>query len=263
MSLWRRNNTWIGGLVMALVLLLALGFSMYRTFLTQEGADQEGVLRSFYYPLQAWDEPMVYVYTPEQAELGVDIWVHQKDIRNGDTILVSKAYDSRHLLQAIQIEKWVDNGVLLESLQLFDYDSLMTPTITEAEIIHGNQFSWDLLEDEHRLLSQLRYYDPFDATIVNTLTRNRSLDVIRDAADTQELQLQLHEHIESKQVGSIDISYQGVEIYTSGIGKTYYRKSLQDDMTLEYSLTERLPLKKFEQLYGPLVDPFKPTLLGS
>ena len=265
MSLWHRDNKTIGALVMGMFFLCAVGFSLWRTFSLQSGEGDQINLRSFYYPVQEWTQPQVYRYSATNPELSDEIWVHELKVIRGDSFIVSKSYDERQLLRLVQTDKILDNGVILESLQFIQYDSLQSPIITEAEIIHGNQFIWSELEEGELLLSQFRYVDPLDASIENTLTRNKYVDAIRIAEDDQkqsELQFMTKELLESKQVGSLDVEYRGTEIYTKNQGKSYYRKEISGH-TLEYSLKSIQNLKDYEMQNGVFIDPVAPTDVSS
>jgi len=257
MSLWHRDNKTIGVLVMGLFFLCAVGFSLWRTFDTDIKSTDQISLRSFYYPVHTWDGPQVYSYGQTDSQLSDDIWVHTLEVVGTDSFIVSKSYDARHLLRVVQTDKILDNGVVIESLQFIQYDSTQTPIITEAEIIHGNQFLWRDLSEGELLLSQFRYTDPMDASIENTLTRNKYIDAFRIAdssGQASELQLMTKELLESKQVGSLDIEYIGSEIYTQHKGKTYYRKEISGHK-LEYTLKSIQSLEAFEAENGKLIDP--------
>lgn len=205
-------------------------------------------VRPYFFPLERLDrEGLVYLWVPVSDSLQPPFAYYYKAERDssGQLWFVRAYFDYAFQLFQLNKERVVRNGVKLVESRLFERDSSGRLVEIPVSVEYGNVFSFELSPQPGVLLTRLSWRPPTDTATTITLVRNRWF-----AADTSwtfrgktydAVRFAVRELIDHMREGHFEYEYPGEEIYARGLGLVYFRKEVDEVLTIEYRLDEVLP----------------------
>ncbi len=224
-------------------------------FLAAWGCDrapQKASLEAFFFPYDSLLQGKVYVYEPVGNPHDPPMfWHYQSALENGRRILKSTSYDIDFLPDQFSVERYVRNGVVLDSFVTWESVGDSSKQAIAVTIEAGNVFSFERKPDV--LLTTLHWYSPStDAHI--TFVRNRqylSDTIYVFEKDTlAAARFYIRELIDTETEGHLELEYDGEECYARGIGLVWFRKNINPEWQMEYRLSRIYEPSYFEQLFG-------------
>ena len=216
-------------------------------------------IRAYYFPLNKLQDGMVYEYRAVQNDsLAPNYWYFRSVVLDTGAFLTGTYY--RDDLTPLQFtrEQMLKNGMLLRDLYLYETDSTGKAQRTEAEIIAGSVFPFEVRDSGGIFLYNVSWQTPSDPDATMRLIKNR-----RYAGDTtivwQErsydcVVFTVRELLEHNLDGYFEREFSTVEWYAKGIGLIYYRKEITADFVLEYRLHDRYPMENLEALFRQKIE---------
>ncbi len=205
-------------------------------------------LRPYFFPLDELEqEGKVYIWMPVADSLQPPfVYYYKAERDSAGRLWFIRAYFD-YQLQPFQInrEKVVANGVKLVESRLFDRDTAGRLVEVPVEVEYGNVFPFEAGPRPGVLLTRMSWRLPFDTATTMTLVRNRQF-----AGDTtwtfgsrtyDAVRFAVRELIDNVREGHLEYEYPGEEIYARGLGMVWFRKEVDDELTIEYRLDDILP----------------------
>ena len=225
----------------------------------QEGGHRD--IRNYYFPLKRLKEGLVYEYrSVNNPQMAPVYWYFRSLTQDGKKVLTSTYYEQDLLpIQHLQ-EEMVSNGMLLDQMYLYGPADLNggRQKRTGADIIAGNVFPFHVRDSGGIFLFHVQWKDPADSLILHSIVRNRYFEgdttIELQGRKYRAVKFATKESYEMDNYGVFETQYSGIEIYAKGIGLAYYKKNISPELTLEYRLAARYPMKtleeRFRQWYG-------------
>lgn len=238
--------------IISILLFLAILFSSCKT----EHGDQRNI-RKFYFPISALDDGLVYEYHAINNDTFPPVYWYYRNVKKGDDVyLVGTAYDVNLLPNQLITEQIVSNGMLLEDMYLYVTDSLGKQKQIAVEIESGSAFPFLVKDSTGVFLYKVKWSLPDSPEVSTTLIKNRRF--LGDTTYTYQgvnydgVQFSVKELIEQRAEGSLEIEYDGIEIYARDLGLVYYKKEIQEGFTQEYALVKTYPMAELEAQFKVL-----------
>lgn len=223
-----------------------------------EHGDQRNI-RKFYFPVTELDDGLVYEYQPLNNDTFPPVYWYYRNAQQKDGLyLVGTAYSPELLPVQLITEAVVSNGMLLEDMYLFVNDSLGGQIQVPVEIQSGSAFPFLVKDSSSVFLYKVKWSLPDSPTVSTTLIKNRRFlgdtTFVYNEEVYPAVQFSVKELIEQRAEGSLEIEYEGVEIYAKDLGLVYYKKEIQAGFTQEYALVKTYPMTDLEAKFKQLLD---------
>ena len=196
---------------------------------------------------------IVYVYQPvSNPELPAEYW-HYRVIHDWrGNMLKSALYDPAGMLTQESVERLESDQAELMSLELMYAIDTGTVTIV-PKINERGTFPFGLIDESPATTFQIEYWDTSEDSVRVILTKQRSLverlEYPFEGRSVPAVRVAVTETLETETQGFTETTWSGTEIYAQDIGLVYYKKEINDQFILEYSLADRMT---FEQFRGRL-----------
>ena len=185
-----------------------------------------------------------YIYrSKSDTTLPPEVWRH---INTSEGHITSINYD--HIQQVVQkqYERIVGNGVLIDSLHLFFYDSLGRTITLPVRILSPNRFPFEAKDSSKVYLTHLEWFQPGDSLHVVLERRRRFIGNTTwnwQGKNVPAIRIKTEDKFETEKDGWTTSGWNGEEIYAKDLGLVYYRRNISEHMILEFQLDERRPVK--------------------
>ncbi|HUR31316.1 MAG TPA: hypothetical protein VMZ69_07775, partial [Saprospiraceae bacterium] len=138
-------------------------------------ADNPDDLSVFYFPIESLDSAgMIYSYRSlVDTNLAKERWLH---LSTSEGHLTSINYDERQHVLLKQYERKVANGVLLDSLHFYMYDTLERTIAFPVRVISPHRFPFNARDSTQVWLTHLEWWEPGDKMHVVLQRRRRFLN---------------------------------------------------------------------------------------
>ncbi|MEZ4986573.1 MAG: hypothetical protein R2795_16310 [Saprospiraceae bacterium] len=235
-----------------------LPFGLVASILLGVGACGEPTsrdIRDYYFPLKELTSGRVYEYRDTRYDsLSPDYWYYLAVPTDSAWFFTKTYYQADYLPRGLYREKVVGNGLLLDALTLYEFDSTGTTLATEATILGNNVFPFEVRGVDDIYIYQVRFQLPSQPHGSTTVLINR-----RFAGDTTYTwKGQTYPAVYFTLVGSVDQrdsiagaiepQFTGKEIYAKGVGLVWYERHFSEGgPSLQYQLTNQLPMSELEQ----------------
>ncbi|MFK7933470.1 MAG: hypothetical protein AB8G22_08160 [Saprospiraceae bacterium] len=223
-----------------------------------EHGDQRNI-RKFYFPVETLDDGLVYEYESVSNDTFPPVYWYYRNIKQKDDLyLIGTAYGVDLLPSQLVTEAVVSNGMLLEDMYLFVNDTLGGQKQVPVEIQSGSAFPFLVKDSTGVFLYKVKWSMPDSPEISTTLIKNRRFlgDTTYTYAGKEypAVIFTVKELIEQRAEGSLELEYDGVEIYAKNIGLVYYKKEIQAGFIQEYALAKTYPMTTLEAKFKQLLD---------
>jgi hypothetical protein len=211
-------------------------------FMTGCSTGQEGTpdLADYYLPLSTLSpEGVTYRYQNQQDALApLEVWFHQK-LGSDRTLSINYDPEGREVLR--QYDRFVENGVVIDSLVLISHDSTGKQHPVATNVISPNRFPFDVTDTSMIWLTRLEWWQPLDSLHI-VLARRRKFDGdtvwFFGKKERPAVRFTVEDTFETERVGWSSSQWSGEEIYARGIGLVYYKRQITNDLSLEFGLNE-------------------------
>jgi hypothetical protein len=211
-------------------------------------------IKAFYFPIEDLENGMVYEYHPvDNDSFPIEYWYYRTQQTDTATYLIANYYDQQFIVRQFSTEEVVENGTLLNSYFLYEFDSDGLQFQKPAEILSPSAFPFEVRDSGGVFLLKLKWVHQQDPPIYTTLIRNRKY-----AGSTQytyqdkaydAVAFELVELVDDFNDGHWERQYNGKEIYAKGLGLVYYKKEIEKDFILEYALKDTFSMKELERRF--------------
>lgn len=234
------------------IFYLAIGSLFF--FACQSGDGSKNI-REYYFPLRQLQDGLVYEYEAVNGDsLAPNYWYYRSFVQEDGIFFTGTYYDAADLtpLQFVR-EEMVSNGMRLVDLYLYEPDSTGKAERTDAEIIAGSVFPFEVRDSGGVFVYHVKWTSPGEPATSTALIKNR-----RYAGDTTFtfqgkrydcVVFEVRELLEHEQEGFFEQEFSTVEWYARDLGLVYYRKEITTDLILEYRLADRYPMEQLEALF--------------
>lgn len=169
-----------------------------------------------------------------------EVWQH---ILTSEGHLSSINYNSNQQVVQKQYEKWVDNGVLIDSLILFFPVDSITRQQIRVRILSPNKFPFDA-DSSKVWLTKFEWWQPGDSLHVVLERRRRykgHTTWLSNGKSIPAIHFTAEDKFETEEVGWTSSEWTGEEIYAKGIGLVHYTRNISPQLKVEFELESRKP----------------------
>ena len=200
-------------------------------------------LSGFYFPIESLDSAgTIYSYRSlVDTNLANELWLH---VRSSEGHLTSINYDENERVLLKQYERRVANGILLDSLHFYMYDTIGRSIAFPVRVLSPHRFPFNAKDSTQVWLTHLEWWEPGDTTHVVLQRRRRFLGDTTwqwQGKNLQAKRFRLEDKFETEKVGWTTAEWRGEEIYAKNIGLVYYRRNITAQMTVEFQLDQIKP----------------------
>ena len=211
-------------------------------------------IRDYYFPIDHLENGTVYEYHPvDQDSFPIEYWYYRTQKTDTATYFTANYYDQQFIVRQFSNEVVVDNGTLLHSYFLYEFDSTGLQYQKPAEILSSNAFPFEVRDSGGIFLLKLNWVHQEDPPIYTTLIRNRmyagSTSYEYQGKTYDCVVFELKELVDDFNNGHWERQYNGLEIYAKGLGLVYYKKEIEKDFVLEYALKDTFSMDELERRY--------------
>ena len=219
-------------------------------------------LNKYYYNIHRFAGPgEVYVYkAASELALPEEIWHYRFDPGYRGNYLNAVMYTPAGDPVQKSIERLNRDNAELLSLELFYFEEDSLQTI-EAKVNRPVTFSFAAIDDAPEVNYELEYYDSSSDTDSVRVILNKTRRVIgREmfyfaGQEVPAVRIETREILETETEGFTETEWTGTEIFAQDIGLVYYRKKINEQFILEYTLHRRMTYDEFQTLYkGDEID---------
>jgi len=220
-------------------------------------ADERALyLDKYYYNIHRFAGPgEVYVYkAASELALPEEIWHYRFDPGHRGNYLNAIMYTPAGDPVQKSIERLNRDNAELLSLELFYFEDDSLHAI-EAQINKPVTFSFAAIEEAPEVNYGLEYYDSSSDTdsvrvILNKKRRVTGREMFYfEGEEVPAVRIETREVLETETEGFTTTEWTGTEIFAQDIGLVYYRKKINEQFTLEYTLHRRLTYDEFQTRY--------------
>jgi len=230
-------------------------------FISSCQIDSKNYLPEYFYPMQKWEEGMVYEYHPVNNEqLPVEYWYFRKMKNDGKTILTGQYYDNTYSPRQIFNAEVTNEGVFIRDYILYEYDSLGNVNQNSAEILANVNFPFQINDTAQIFQTKLKWKMPTEEYPNGHLELSRDRKFKGDAAYSFKnksydcVEFQTDELMSDFNDGHLEKKYQGKELYAKKLGLIYYKKEIDENFVLEYELRDTFSMAKFEEKFKQYIS---------
>ena len=201
-------------------------------------------LSGFYLPVKSFPtEGMIYTYRNVlDSSAGHEVWQHS--LTSTDRIL-SINFDSRQQVVQKQVERIVNNGVIIDSLLLFSAVDSGDAILIPVKVLSPNRFPFDAIDSSKVWLTKLEWWQPGDSLHVVLERRRRFMGYTTwesDGSSVPAIKFRTEDQLETEEVGWTTSTWTGEEVYAKNIGLVRYTRNISEQFRLEYELMSRKPV---------------------
>jgi len=218
--------------------------------------DSKNYLPDYFYPMQKWEEGMVYEYHPvNNDQLPVEYWYFRKMKKDGLSILTGQYYDDTYTPRQIFNAEVMDGGVFIKDYILYEIDSLGNTNQNLAEISANLSFPFQIKDTAQVFTSKLKWKMPTMEFPNGYLELTRDRRFKGDTAYSFKnksydcVEFQTNELMSDFNDGHLEKEYKGIELYAKKLGLIYYKKEIDKDFVLEYELRDTFSMTRFEEKF--------------
>ena len=221
-------------------------------------SDQEDI-RDYYFPLKALQDGMVYEYeaiTPDS--LAPYYWYYRSFIQENAVYLTGTYYEVDLIPKQFIKESLVSNGMLLDTIIIYNTDSLNKQVPIDVKIESGAAYPFEVSLPSGVFVYNINWQDPDDSSTTTTLIKNRrylgdTTFVFKN--NTYECKaFEVRELVEVESEGVLEQEFQGVEFYAKGVGLVYTKKIINESLGFEYGLSKTYPMDTLETIFSKQYD---------
>jgi hypothetical protein len=228
--------------------------------LTSCGSDTQDI-RNYYFPLKALTEGEVYEYRAvDQDSLTPSYWYYRSFINDNGVFLTGTYYENTFMpLQFVQ-EELVSNGMLLDTLFLYETDSTGRQQQITGEVLSGSTYPFEVKDSSSIFLYKVQFQFPSNPNETITLIKNRrfaghtTYTYKGDTYDCVKFDVRELVEVSDTQQGGIEPEWSGYELYAEGLGLIYYEKELTPGQTLAFALYDRYPMTVLEDKFREYLE---------
>lgn len=229
----RYRTTWV--VVGQIVILLGMAF-----WACSPLKQEENDLSAYYFQLDEFPTAgLTYVFASQlDTSAPPEIW-HFNKIAPGR--MESINYGPNNNIVQHQYDRFVPNGVLTDSLNLFSTDSTGQSIRIPVKVLSPNRFPYDAVDSSKVWLTHLEWYQPGDSLHIVLQRRRRYMgptEWMDHGKSLPAIRFRTEDTFETESVGWTTSTWTGEEIYAWHKGLVYYKRNISGDMTLEYALKE-------------------------
>lgn len=211
-------------------------------------------IRKFYFPIAELNEGLVYEYQSINNDSFPPVyWYYRNAKKENDLFLIGTSYSPRLEPQQLVTEIVLNNGMLTENLFLFYPDTLGKNKQITVNIESGSAFPFLVEENGGIFLYKVSWVDPEDSQVSTTLIKNRRFlgdtTYVYQGQTYDAVIFSVKELIEQRAEGSLEIEYNGQEIYAKDLGLVHYKKEIQGGLAQEYQLVKTYSMKTLEEKF--------------
>ncbi len=213
-----------------------------------EGSERD--IRDYYFPLKQLQTGQVYEYHVQGADtIAPDRWYYFS-IANDSTFYFTKVLYGKNFQQEQLIrEQVVNNGLLVNTIFQYSYDSVGIAQSTKGEIISPNAFPF-LVEDSTYVQYDVRFATPTGSQRVQfqrAFAGDTTYTIQGEEYPAVVFRLNGTVDVRDRVEGDIEPPFWGEEIYAKGIGLVAYRRWFSPEGGgLQYILQDRYALEELE-----------------
>jgi hypothetical protein len=229
----RYHTTWtVAGQI---VMLLSLSF-----LACTPGTEGVNDLSAYYFQVDEFPPSgLTYVFANQQDSMAEpEIW-HFNKIASGR--MESLNYGPNNNIVQQQYDRFVPNGVLTDSLNLFSTDSIGNKIRIPVKVLSPNRFPFDAVDSSKVWLTHLEWYQPGDSLHIVLQRRRRYMgptEWMDHGKPIPAILFRTEDTFETESVGWTSSAWSGEEIYALHKGLVYYKRNISGDITLEFALKE-------------------------
>lgn len=204
--------------------------------------------RKFYFPLKDLKEGLVYVYENE-GNLGPKTvyWYYRSIISAEGVFLTAAYYENQSAPAQIVTEELVANGMMRRELFLLEEDQDGRSQRTQATIEVGDSYPFYIAQ-KGSIFLQRQFWEDRNSGHRMTLIKNRIFegDTIFEwqGKSPSSLNWKVKELLIDEGDGDLELAFEGTEIYSEGVGLTYYSKQVSEGMLMAYRLKELISMEE-------------------
>jgi hypothetical protein len=211
----------------------------------KDHVDKTADLSSYYLPMEALEgEGLLYSYRSiVDTTLVPEVWQH---IKTSEGHITSINYDPSQQVVLKQYERVVGNGVLIDSLNLFFYDSMGRTLSLPVRVLSPHRFPFQPRDSTQVWLSHFEWWQPHDSLHVVLQRRRRFMGETTwnwEGKPVPAVRFRTEDSFETEKDGWTTSSWTGEEVYAKNIGLIYYRRNISKELELEFELESRRSIK--------------------
>jgi len=200
-------------------------------------------LSIYYLPISSFSKKgMVYSYRNVLDTAATrEVWQHTL---TSEGHITSINYNSNQQVVQKQYEKWVENGVLIDSLILFFPLDSVTRQQIRVKVISTNKFPFDAVDSSKVWLTKFEWWQPGDSLHVVLERRRRYMGHttwLSDGKPIPAIRFKAEDKFETEEVGWTTSEWSGEEIYAKDIGLVHYTRNISPELKVEFELESRKP----------------------
>jgi hypothetical protein len=217
-------------------------------------------IKEFYYPVTELKQPKVYEYRCTNIDSLAPYFLYFNTIvQKGKVNFTSTFYNARFEVQSISIEEMLNNGMVLNSLKLYQTNPTTgKSTAITAKINTGAVYPFQVTDSLGVFVYNISINDTADTTHTTHIIRNRSYT--KDTTYNYQNKTYPAVIFKVRQVqdddhkGHLEIENSTTEIYAKGIGLVYIKRNVSNTMTLTYELKDIYTMEDLEKKYAKTTD---------
>ena len=239
-------------------IIKSLFFILIASFLSN--CKNEKDITEYYFPVKDLQQGKVYEYRfVGHPEIDPQFWYYQtlkadpKASEKKGQFFTGTLYNAKYQIQQIVNEEVVSNGMMLNDLYLYMYDSLNVQTRIQPKILSPSVFPFAIEDTSHIYLYKIKFAYPNDTTHTTTIIKNR-----RFAGKTEYTYkgkkydcaiFENKESVDDDLNGRWHNEFKSKELYAKGLGLIYYKKILGTTV-LEYELSDIYEMSDLEKKFS-------------
>ena len=253
--------------------LLSLSFLL----LSLWGCNTDGTkdISQYYFPVEDLQEGLIYEYRAVNMDsLTPKYWYYRSVIDQDGAFLKGTYYEQDFAPRQYVSEEIVSNGVIQDTLYLFEYDFseadigalpadqrenflIFSPDSSSllarvnVEILSGTLFPYEVREAGGVFLYKVKWRPAGQPQTEITLGKTRRY--LGDTTFTFQgkaydcVRFGVVELFQQDEEGVLEQEYGGIEWYARGLGLVYFKKEITDDFIIEYQLEDRYTKEQLEE----------------
>jgi hypothetical protein len=222
--------------------------------------NNEKDITEYYFPVKELQNGKVYEYRfVGNPSINPQFWYYQTlkaDPKTSDKagqFFTGTLYNAKYQIQQIVNEEVVSNGMMLNDLYLYMYDTTGVQTRIQPKILSPSVFPFEIADTSHIYLYKIKFAYPNDTTHTTTIIKNR-----RFAGKTTYnykgkkydcVVFENRESVDDDLNGRWHNEFQSKELYAKGLGLIYYKKTLGQTV-LEYELSDIYEMSDLEKKFS-------------
>ena len=226
--------------------------------------NNEKDITEYYFPVKDLQQGKVYEYRfVGKPEVNPQFWYYQtlkadpKASDKSGQFFTGTLYNAKYQIQQIINEEVVSNGMMLNDLYLYMYDSTGVQTRIQPQILSPAVFPFEIADTSHIYLYKIKFAYPNDTTHTTTIIKNRRFTgkttYVYKGKKYDCVVFENRESVDDDMNGRWHNEFQSKELYAKGLGLIYYKKTLGQNV-LEYELSDIYEMSDLEKKFSEQKD---------